>query len=127
MGAGGNDEANPKAAKQNVGKAQQAAARKQTIAHMPKKTRSALGKQAAAVVQRKRTGAATPRLRQPRRTARATLRKLVKRSAPVGGPANGFANETTRGGGDPAQDQRQRASSCAGPRDAREPQGCLVR
>ncbi len=51
------------AAKQNVGKAQQAAARKQTIAHMPKKTRSALGKQAAAVAQRKRTGAATPKTR----------------------------------------------------------------
>jgi hypothetical protein len=51
------------AAKKNVGKAQQTAARKRTIAHMPKKTRSALGKQAAAVAQRKRTGAATPKTR----------------------------------------------------------------
>jgi hypothetical protein len=44
-----------------VGKAQQTAARKRTIANMPKQTRSALGKQAAAVAQRKRTGAATPK------------------------------------------------------------------
>jgi hypothetical protein len=52
-----------RAARQNVGKAQEAAARKRTIAHMPKQTRTALGKQAAAVAQRKRTGSATPKTR----------------------------------------------------------------
>jgi hypothetical protein len=51
------------AARQNVGKAQQAAKSKRTIAHMPKQTRSALGKQGAAVAQRKRTGAAAPKTR----------------------------------------------------------------
>lgn len=52
------------AAKANVKKAQQATQRKRTIAHMPKSTRSALGKQAAAVAQRKRTGGSSPRTRQ---------------------------------------------------------------
>ncbi len=52
-----------KAAKQNVKKAQQAAASKRTIAHMPKKTRTALGKQGAAVAQRDRTGGAGPKTR----------------------------------------------------------------
>ena len=42
------------AAKRNVRKAISAAKRKKTIAHMPKKTRTALGKQGAAVAQRKR-------------------------------------------------------------------------
>jgi hypothetical protein len=51
------------AAKRNVKKAQQAAADKKTIAHMPAKTRTALGKQGAAVAQRKRTGAASPKTR----------------------------------------------------------------
>jgi hypothetical protein len=51
------------AARQNVAKAQESATRKKTIAHMPKQTRSALGKQAAAVAQRKRTGSATPKTR----------------------------------------------------------------
>ena len=36
-----------KAAKRNVKQAQQAARRKRTIAHLPKRTRSALGRQAA--------------------------------------------------------------------------------
>jgi hypothetical protein len=36
------------AAKRNIGKAQQAAKRKRTIANLPKATRSALGQQAAA-------------------------------------------------------------------------------
>jgi hypothetical protein len=36
------------AAKRNVGKAQQAAIRKRTIANLPKSTRTELGKQAAA-------------------------------------------------------------------------------
>jgi hypothetical protein len=52
-----------KAARQNVGKAQQAAASKKTIAHMPKKTRTALGKQGAAVARRKRTGGDSPKTR----------------------------------------------------------------
>lgn len=50
-------------ARKNVGKAQQAAKGKRTIANMPKQQRSALGKQAAAVAQRKRTGAAAPKTR----------------------------------------------------------------
>ncbi|MBV9857010.1 MAG: hypothetical protein JOY82_21245 [Streptosporangiaceae bacterium] len=52
-----------KAAKRNVGKAQQAATEKKTIAHLPKKTRTALGKQGAAVAQRKRTGGSSPKTR----------------------------------------------------------------
>jgi hypothetical protein len=52
-----------KAAKSNVKKAQQAASRKKTIANMPKQTRTALGKQAAAVAQRKRTGGSSPKTR----------------------------------------------------------------
>jgi hypothetical protein len=51
------------AAKRNVTKAQQAATSKKTIAHMPENTRTALGKQGAAVAQRKRTGGTTPKTR----------------------------------------------------------------
>jgi hypothetical protein len=51
------------AAKRNVQKAQESAKSKKTIAHMPKETRSALGKQGAAVAQRKRTGASVPKTR----------------------------------------------------------------
>jgi len=47
-----------------VKKAQSAARRKKTIAHMPKETRSALGKQGAAVAQRKRRGGGEPKTRQ---------------------------------------------------------------
>ena len=50
-----------KAAKTNVKKAQKAASSKKTLASLPAKTKTALGKQGAAVAQRKRTGAATPR------------------------------------------------------------------
>jgi len=49
------------AARRNVKKAQKAARTKKTIAHMPKKTRTALGKQAAAVAQRKRSGGSSPK------------------------------------------------------------------
>jgi hypothetical protein len=49
------------AAKRNVKKAQQSASSKRTISHMPKQTRTALGKQGAAVAQRKRTGGDTPK------------------------------------------------------------------
>lgn len=51
------------AAKRNVKKAHKAATGKQTIAHLPKKTKTALGKQAAAVAQRKRTGGSAPKTR----------------------------------------------------------------
>lgn len=51
------------AAKRNVKKAQKAATGKHTIAHLPKKTKTALGKQAAAVAQRKRTGGSSPKTR----------------------------------------------------------------
>lgn len=53
-----------KAAKRNIEKAQAGAEKKRSIAHMPAKTRSALGKQGAAVAKRKRTGAASPKTRQ---------------------------------------------------------------
>ena len=50
-------------AKRNVKQAQQAATHKKTIAHMPKQTRTALGKQGAAVAQRQRTGGTSPKTR----------------------------------------------------------------
>jgi len=53
-----------KAAKQNVKKARAAATKKKSIAHMPAKTRSALGKQGAAVAARKRSGGSSPKTRQ---------------------------------------------------------------
>jgi hypothetical protein len=52
-----------KAARRNVKKAQQSAASKKTIMHLPAKTRTALGKQGAAVAQRKRTGGSSPKTR----------------------------------------------------------------
>jgi hypothetical protein len=52
-----------KAARRNVTKAREAATEKKSIAHMPKKTRTALGKQGAAVAQRKRTGGSSPKTR----------------------------------------------------------------
>ncbi len=52
------------AARSNVRKAQAAAKQKKTISNMPKATRTALGKQGAAVARRKRTGASTPKTRQ---------------------------------------------------------------
>lgn len=51
------------AARRNVTKAQTAARRKRTIASLPKATRTALGKQGAAVAQRKRRGGANPQTR----------------------------------------------------------------
>jgi hypothetical protein len=51
------------AAKRNVKKAIAASKRKRTIASLPKKTRSALGKQGAAVAKRKRTGGSQPKTR----------------------------------------------------------------
>jgi hypothetical protein len=52
-----------KAARQNITKARDAAKSKRTLAHMPKRTRTALGKQGAAVAQRKRTGGDSPKTR----------------------------------------------------------------
>jgi hypothetical protein len=52
------------AAQSNVKKAQAGARKKRSIAHMPAKTRTALGKQAAAVARRKRTGGSSPKTRQ---------------------------------------------------------------
>jgi hypothetical protein len=52
------------AAKRNVKKAQKTARQKKTISHMSKATRSALGKQGAAVAQRKRRGGTAPHTRQ---------------------------------------------------------------
>jgi len=43
------------AAKRNIKKAAKAAQRKRTIAHLPKKTRTALGKEGAKAAGRKRT------------------------------------------------------------------------
>lgn len=51
------------AAKKNVRKAQSAARRGRTIAHMPQAKRRALGQQGAAVAARKRSGAAEPKTR----------------------------------------------------------------
>ena len=51
------------AAKRNVKKAQKAAVGQKTIAHLPARTRTALGKQGAAVARRKRAGGATPKAR----------------------------------------------------------------
>jgi hypothetical protein len=49
------------AAKRNIKKAAAAARSKKSIAHMPSSTRTALGKQGAAVAQRKRSGGSSPR------------------------------------------------------------------
>jgi hypothetical protein len=55
------------AAKRNVTKAQKAAAGQKTLAHLPADTKSALGKQGAAVAQRN-SGVRIPLLRQAWRT-----------------------------------------------------------
>ena len=60
------------AARRNVKKAQKAARSKKTIASMPKSTRTALGKQGAAVAQRKRTGGSSPK-------TKAELMKIAQR------------------------------------------------
>ncbi len=59
-------------ARRNVKKAQSAARSQRTIANLPNSTRSALGKQGAAVAQRKRTGGSTPK-------TRAELYEIAKR------------------------------------------------
>jgi hypothetical protein len=50
-------------ARRNVKKAKQSATRKKTIAHLGSSTRTALGKQGAAVAQRKRAGGNSPKTR----------------------------------------------------------------
>ena len=52
------------AAKRNVQKAQAGARKKRSIANMPAATRTALGKQGAAVAKRKRTGSSSPKTRE---------------------------------------------------------------
>jgi hypothetical protein len=52
------------AARRNVKKAAGAAKKSRTIASMPRSTRTALGKQGAAVARRKRTGGTRPKTRQ---------------------------------------------------------------
>ena len=49
------------ATRQNVSKARDAATSERTIAHLPKQTRTALGRQGAAVAKRKRTGGDSPK------------------------------------------------------------------
>jgi L,D-peptidoglycan transpeptidase YkuD (ErfK/YbiS/YcfS/YnhG family) len=51
------------AAKRNIKKAAAGAKRKRGIANMPAKTRTALGKQGAAVAKRKRSGGSSPKTR----------------------------------------------------------------
>ena len=53
-----------KAARRNVETARAGAQKKRSIANMPARTRTALGKQGAAVAQRKRTGGSSPKTRQ---------------------------------------------------------------
>lgn len=60
------------AARKNVKKAQSGARSKRSIANLPKKTRTALGKQGAAVAARKRTGGSKP-------ATRAELYELAKK------------------------------------------------
>jgi hypothetical protein len=52
-----------RAAKRNVKKVQQAAADQETISYLPAKTRTALGKQGAAVAGRNRAGGTSPKTR----------------------------------------------------------------
>jgi hypothetical protein len=52
------------AAKKNVEKAARAARETRSSATMPEPTRKALGRQGAAVAQRRRTGSGTPKTRQ---------------------------------------------------------------
>ncbi len=60
------------AARRNVKKAARVARKQRSIAHLPKKTRTALGKQGAAVRKRRQEGAATPK-------TKAELLKLARR------------------------------------------------
>jgi hypothetical protein len=52
------------AAKSNIQKATKTARQQRSLANLPKRTKTALGKQGAAVAARNRTGAAEPKTRQ---------------------------------------------------------------
>ena len=52
------------AAKKNIRKATKTARQQRSLANLPKSTKTALGKQGAAVAARKRTGSAEPKTRQ---------------------------------------------------------------
>jgi hypothetical protein len=67
------------AARRNVKKARAGARKKRSIANMPASTRSALGRQGAAVAARKRTGGSSPKTRQEL-YEEAKRRKLAGRS-----------------------------------------------
>ena len=60
------------AAKRNIKRAIAGAKKQRTIAHLPKRTRTALGNQASAVARRMRTGGSTPK-------TRAELYEIAKR------------------------------------------------
>ena len=66
-----------KAAKRNVKRAQTGAQHKRSIANLPASTRSALGRQGAAVAARKRNGRSSPKTRQE-------LYEEAKRRGPPG-------------------------------------------
>ena len=51
------------AARRNVKKAQSASKEKRTLAHLPRKTKTALGQQASAVRQRNQRGGSSPKTR----------------------------------------------------------------
>jgi hypothetical protein len=59
-------------AKRNIKQAQSAAKSKRTLAHLSRSTKTALGKQGAAVAQRNRTGGSSPK-------TRAELYEIAKR------------------------------------------------
>ena len=56
--------AQSQAARKNVRKAADAAKKKRSLSHLSSKTKTALGKQGAAVAQRKRTGGDEPKTRR---------------------------------------------------------------
>jgi hypothetical protein len=66
-------------AKKNVRKAQEGAKKKKSLANMPSSTKTALGKQGAAVAQRERTGSSSPKTR-PELYEEAKRRDLQGRS-----------------------------------------------
>ncbi|MDQ1730701.1 MAG: hypothetical protein QOK10_860 [Pseudonocardiales bacterium] len=65
------------AARKNIKKAQAGAKAKKTLAHLPAKTKTALGKQGAAVAKRRREGATSPK-------TRAELYELAKQKGIAG-------------------------------------------
>jgi hypothetical protein len=64
LGAAMATEKQREAAKKNVRKAAKAAREQKSLAKMPKETKTALGKQGAAVARRKKEGGKTPKTRQ---------------------------------------------------------------